>query len=371
MVFPQVNSPRNARKIAIIICAIAITGIFSFSAATSDSATSTPVKQLEELFGVPYRNGEFRLPTKLYRNVSIRDIDSDVVINIVSADELHPATFEKLNIRNSNNLRLSNINFSADISGSYTDFIVSDSKNVIFEKIRASSQMPLISTRSAGLLITSSDGVQVLNSYFENLSYGIRIQYSLAIAINGNSFREIRSDGVQVKGTSDIAIVGNAFTDFRPSPGDHSDAIQFFTAGTAKSAQDIEIRNNLITRGDGDAVQGIFLAGEATLPYRNVAISNNLVIGTLYNGIFVEPGATGIVTKNTVIGLPDQKSWLYSLPSSELQISANVATFFTSPIRNSSVPAGNRQINVPKDNGAAIFSSWSQKNASTTNGTSE
>jgi parallel beta-helix repeat protein len=66
-----------------------------------------------------------------------------------------------------------------------------------------------------------------------------------------------------------------------------------------------------VTRGDGAPVQGIFFRDTFdTMPYENITITKNLVIGGLYNGITLD-GAKGFtVSDNIVSGLADQKSWI-------------------------------------------------------------
>src|SRR3546814_17629153 len=82
-------------------------------------------------------------------------------------------------------------------------------------------------------------------------------------------------------GTNDVVISNNYFTDFHPVGADHPDAIQLWTTNTTESARNISITGNVFERGDGDIIQGIFLRDQSggKLPYQDVTISDNIVLG--------------------------------------------------------------------------------------------
>src|SRR3546814_3504194 len=91
-----------------------------------------------------------------------------------------------------------------------------------------------------------------------------------------------------------------------------SDLIQLCTTNTTESASNISISGNVFERGDGDIIQGIFLRDQSggKLPYQDVTISDNIVLGGMYNGISVG-NANGLVMTDNVVGAyTDQKSWL-------------------------------------------------------------
>src|SRR3546814_7805117 len=70
----------------------------------------------------------------------------------------------------------------------------------------------------------------------------------------------------------------------------------------------------IFERGDGDIIQGILLRDQSggKLPYQDVTISDNIVLGGMYNGISVG-NANGLVMTDNVVGAyTDQKSWLRS-----------------------------------------------------------
>ncbi len=106
----------------------------------------------------------------------------------------------------------------------------------------------------------------------------------------------------------------------------HPDAIQFLTSGETAGVHDIVITDNVIDRGSGSAVQGIFMTDQVgTLPYQNVTISGNMLVGTMYNGIMVNDGINLNISNNTVAGLPDMKSWIRVEGSTDAVLNHNIA----------------------------------------------
>ena len=130
------------------------------------------------------------------------------------------------------------------------------------------------------------------------------------LQISGNSFHDLALDGVHGGGCSYVTISGNAFTDFYAPDGAHPDAIQIWTTNTTTAAHDIVITDNLITRGDGVPMQGIFVTDQVGLAYKNVTISGNMLVGTRYHGITVLDGQDVTITNNTVASYPDMISWI-------------------------------------------------------------
>lgn len=151
-----------------------------------------------------------------------------------------------------------------------------------------------------GLMFRNCRDVQIRSSRFHDLGGAVRLIDSEGVRVASNGFRDLRGDGVQSSGTSKVSITGNRFTDFYPGPGDHPDAIQFFTVNQKAPARDITITGNVIQRGKGGIVQGVFLGNETGLPYINVNIARNVCLGTMWNGIAVGMGERVLVAENLV-----------------------------------------------------------------------
>jgi Ca2+-binding RTX toxin-like protein len=210
-----------------------------------------------------------------------------------------------------------------------------------------------------GLLIRKSSDVSVANSEFHELWNGIAFLDSDHVLIQNNKFHDIRTDGVRGGGTSDIKILNNSFTDFYPVAGDHPDAIQFWTTNTTASARNIEVSGNVYTRGNGGIVQGIFFRDQVgNLPFENVTISNNLVVGGMYNGIAVL-GATNLkISGNTVAAFGDQDSWIRVERTDLAFLSDNNAFKFLFTDASRVTDVGNTTIGRVADGGAALLQEW-------------
>lgn len=214
---------------------------------------------------------------------------------------------------------------------------------------------------SSGILIRRSADVTLTNSEFHQLSYGVSNLDSKNIKIDSNKFHEIQFDGVRGGGTSNITVSNNYFTDFSPVEGDHPDAIQFWTANTTTAASNITITGNVILRGDGAPTQGIFFRDQVgNLPFQNVTIADNLVIGGTINGIKVNGGAGVTIRDNVVAGLADQESTIGVEKSSNVTLTNNAATEFSiDPATNTATTqVASQEIATPNDGGLALINAY-------------
>jgi hypothetical protein len=210
-------------------------------------------------------------------------------VTIQSKDPAKPAVFTDLYITGSSGLNFKNVEFFVDPNKILYSHQVYGSKDIHFDNINVHGTLNGTPHGDKnGLMIRKSSDVSVTNSEFHELHFGISFLDSDHVLIANNKFHDIRTDGVRGGGTSDIKILNNSFTDFYPMAGDHGDAIQFWTTNTTTAARNIEVSGNVYTRGNGGIVQGIFFRDQVgTLPYENVSITNNLVVGAMYNGIAV------------------------------------------------------------------------------------
>ena len=165
-----------------------------------------------------------------------------------------------------------------------------------------------------GLNFVDSRNVTVKASRFEQLGRGLSASGSTDLTLSGNVFRSMRTDGMNFANVQRVTIDRNIFSDFFVGPGDHPDAIQFWTAGTKQASSNIIIRNNQIFQGRGAGTQGIFLTDQVgTLPYQNVRIENNLLyVYDGYNGIMVGNGRNVEIIGNSVLSesRDNQKYWI-------------------------------------------------------------
>jgi hypothetical protein len=137
----------------------------------------------------------------------------------------------------------------------------------------------------AGVLFRDSTDVECSGFDFSDIGTAVRINDARKVRIIGNKFRRVSGDGIQSSGSSEILIHRNDLADFITAEGDHPDAIQFFTHGEPDPQTDITITDNLIVRGVGGVVQGIFLGNENGVPFQRVVITGNSLSGCMWNGI--------------------------------------------------------------------------------------
>lgn len=215
-----------------------------------------------------------------------------------------------------------------------------------------------------GILIRLSKDVAITGSEFRQLDYGVAHVDSQRVTIDGNKFTEIQEDGVRGGGTSNIKVTNNVFSNFDPRDGDHPDAIQFWTAQTKASATDITVSGNLIMRGEGAAIQGIFFRDQTNvLPYKNVVITDNVVVGSMANGIMVN-GADGVTIKdNVVAALPAQTSGISLAKATNILMVDNQASQYSMDGAVTALTRINSTVLSPvTDGGASVVKAFMASN---------
>jgi Ca2+-binding RTX toxin-like protein len=282
-------------------------------------------------------------------------------ITLTSADTKNPAVLTGLKITGGSEITVNGITLAETSAAGMYNFQVKDSNKVILENLKFVG--PPIGNvenlENAALMVRSSADVTIKNSEFSGFRYGVTLLGNQNVQVTGNFFHDIRTDGVRGGGNDFVNISSNLFTDFYPGWGDHPDAIQLWTNNTNKITHDINISNNLIVRGQGEPIQGIFLRDTGnTLPFEKVAITGNMVIGAMYNGISVQGMTNSKVSGNTILGFEDQVSWLRLSGVSSTVVSNNNATKFLLSDKDTLTTNNNAQTLSALDGGAGAVSGW-------------
>jgi len=276
-----------------------------------------------------------------YSGVTFSGVNKIGNVTITSSDPLNPAVFSDLKVSNSSGLTFTNLEFYDSKPSDLFGFTVSGSSNIVLTNLVIHG-LDNVGTglESGPLMIRDSTNVSMTNCEVYDVKFGLNILDNNGLTISNNFFHDLRTDGIRGGGNSNVVISENTFTNFYPADGDHPDAIQFWTTNETTSAYNIVVDDNLIVRGDGAAVQGIFFRDQVgNLPYYNVSITNNTVLGGLYNGICPYGISTGLIASNTVIGYTDQRSWIDVIQSVGLSYANNIATFYLQ-VNGSSVITG-------------------------------
>lgn len=269
-----------------------------------------------------------------YSNLKMIGMDFGSGITITSADASNPAKITSFMVKNSEGISFSNLEFTPVAGANDNCLAIVDSKSVSLDHIKLIGPEGDVGMAMSPLTIRTSSDVTITNSEFTHVRNAIGMTNNSDVTISNNYFHDIRSDGIRGGGNSDLTITNNYFTDFHPigevgSSGDHPDAIQLWTTGTSTSAENIVISENVFYAGTGHAIQGVFLRDQVgDLPYKNVTITDNVVIGGMYNGIAVEHVENGTITGNLVAGLADDTSTIRVQNSSDVAVADNSATTY-------------------------------------------
>lgn len=295
-----------------------------------------------------------------YTPIMIRGLNVSGV-TITSADPSNPAILTDLTIRESSGINVSHVEMSSTKTSGAGAFMVYNSRDIHFDSVEVHGPAGLGSTTTVeGLGIRGSENVSVTNSEFHDVFHALGIGSNTGVTITGNSFHDIRTDGVRGGGNSEMLIANNLFTNFTPAEGDHADAIQLWTTNTTASAYDITIADNLVVRSSGAAIQGIFIRDQTdNLPYENVTVTGNMVLGGNANGIALNGVASGTISGNTVIEGPDRRSWIRVDESLQVSVTNNLSTFYmVDGATADGVLAGNAMALDYTGSGAAQVSTW-------------
>lgn len=264
-----------------------------------------------------------------YSDVSLKSLTfSGSPVTITSADPGNPAVIIDMTLTSVKGVNFENLTFRA---GDGPGLTVAKSANITIDNVDFVGNLDNGRPGGNGLKIDQSKDVVVNDSDFRDLGYALTHMNSERVDITGNTFENIRVDGIRGGGTSWIEISGNTLRNFFRDPGEHPDAIQFWTNGINASAHDIVVKDNLIERGEGNRMQGIFFGDEARgkFPYLNVEISGNTVLGTMYHGISLYAAKGAVVSDNTVVGYDDMRSWIRLDNSKDVILDGNIATQIT------------------------------------------
>lgn len=300
-----------------------------------------------------------KLAAGTYSNVTLKGLTFTSGVTITSADPNKPAVLTDLTITGSKGITVQGLELS-NTKNVDLAFQIQGSSNIVLDNldIHGTNNLPAaMNTRL--MMIRSSSNVQVLNSEFSNGWHGISMLNNKQVRIEDNYFHDLRTDGVRGGGNSDLTIRANMFTNFHPQAADHPDAIQLWTANTSQSSSNIVIDQNVVTRGTGTQIQGIFLRDvTGSLPFNNVTVTHNLIEGARGNGIALNGVKTGIVTNNTVQGFPDHKSGIQMSNSSGVTVTNNQSTLFFGTLKPIVGTKGNVVIPVATDQGVATAAQW-------------
>jgi len=270
-----------------------------------------------------------QLAPGVYAPVVIRGMNFAQDVTVTSVDPANAATLKGLSVTSSSGLTFQNLEFVVDPGSVGSPYKVTASQDIHFKNLYVHGSLDGNPQDDGGaFVIRTSTDVSVEDSEFEQLALAINHLDNNHLLISNNQFHDLMMDGVRGGGSSWVTISGNHFSDFYRLDGVHPDAIQFWTSNTTTTTHDIVVKDNVFERGDGGPVQGIFFGNEAKIPYENITITGNAIIGGMYNGISVAFGNKVVISDNLVLGYTDMASKIRVDDSRNVTISDNTTSHF-------------------------------------------
>lgn len=218
-------------------------------------------------------------------------------------------------IRNSNNVRLSNLHFS-------------DKNNNLHALKRG--QLDKIMASQSGLLIKQSNNILIDRTLFTDLFHAVEFNEMNSFYAIANKAVRVASDMFSGGGINDSLFDSNLMHTrtpifykprFKKVQYVHSDMIQLYTTKQKRSNTNITIRNNVSLVGDTpltnpnltgwqcfftrDEKGDSFLGRLRSLPYGNIKIINNFCASNQHHGVTLSRGIDNVVAGNFVL-LVDQ-----------------------------------------------------------------
>lgn len=272
-----------------------------------------------------------QLAAGTYSQLVLNNFNFSSPVTITSASASSPAVLEGLKVNASSGITFSNVEMTTVGSGDpYYGFRISGSNNIAFNQVNVHGDPTVApSAQISGFYFTGDTGISITNSTMSNMNSAIIANENNGVTFSNNTFSNLSKGGVEAGADQNVSISGNTFTNFQVGVGIHADAIQFYTAGTTTPSSNISITNNLISRGSGDAVQGIFIQDElGTSPYTNVTIANNSVVGAMWDSILVNAQVNGALNVSNNLAT----SWAGADPGSATSASSIPSTSFVARI---------------------------------------
>lgn len=296
--------------------------------------------------------------------VALRDMRFPTPVKLRAADPAKPPVFGGLDLTGVSGLTFEGLRIVAARPSTPAVSVVR-SDHIGFAGLRAEGLLARNPDAvHDGVFIQTSAAVSIVHSELSQFGNGVTHLDCDHLSVRGNLFHDIRVDGVHGGGSSFVTIAGNLFRDFHPlgvvgESGDHADAVQFWTVNTTASAHDIVVSDNLFLRGAGRYAEGVFLNDELkTLPYRRVSITGNLILGGMYNGIFVLHAADVEVRRNVVAGFADRQSYIELLDVEGASVAGNAANELRLSQGVRGAIGENRIVGRLDDGGAALAAAW-------------
>lgn len=260
----------------------------TFNVATSD--------QLWTALHSAHSGDTVLLAPGVYTRFAVTGLHFTGGVTVTSADPSHEAVIDSLALGDNSGLTFDHLEVVA--VGTGFAVTVTGASNLVFSNLTLHGDSAGLS--GAGFMIRNATNITVTQSDFSHMGSGLGHLSSNGLTFTNNTFHDLGTDGIYGGGSANVVVQGNTFTDFHPAVGVHPDAIQFWNGSDGTHGNNITIADNVITRGAGDPIQGIFIEDTDHL-----VISGNALAGTMTNGISVTRSSEVLIQDNFVQGFLD------------------------------------------------------------------
>lgn len=317
---PFYGSPRlglSARLAGLLLCAFALSGPLK-------AETVATVEDLGQALADAVPGTEIILAPGNYGPLLLRGgggtFDAPIVLRSANPDD--PAVFDAMHLRDVQHMVLQDLSFdyvfANEDDADLRPFQVIKCKDIaIRDGLFDGDLGPVIAEgidrlpTAFGLSVRDTQGFELSGSEIRLFLRGAVFAQSDDLTLQDNVVHSIRSDGLNFVAVQRVQIEGNTIRDFLRSPDliDHSDMIQFWTAGSQTPSADIVIRDNVLNSGVGLYTQSIFMRNEvvdrgdagAEMFYRNLLIEENVIINAHLHGISIGETDGLTIRNNTVV----------------------------------------------------------------------
>ncbi|WP_337185283.1 right-handed parallel beta-helix repeat-containing protein [Phenylobacterium sp.] len=320
-----------------------------------------------------------RLKPGVYNGLSFRHVkrwDPARPIVITSADPTRPAIVTDFTVRGARGLVFRDVTLHATNPNTRGyGFVFHGCEAVALERVKVHGSLDGDPSNDPyGVQFRDCHDVSVTGSEFTELNRGLLVGPASKVRVEDNRLHLLRSDGMDFAQVQDVRIVGNEIRDIFRVGTDHPDGIQFWTSATTAPSRNILIARNLIDRGRGLAMQGIFIRDEAGHPYDGLTIEDNLILGTGWNALRIV-GHTGkpttgvtirgneLITFREVDGVPTRELLTYILLQNVngAEVTANRAAQISFDKVEGLTQRGNVITKPVRDKGAAALANWTAR----------
>lgn len=338
------------------------TGSSSSSTTTTSStgAHTTTVSTGDDLYAAlktAHAGDVIKLAAGNYSAISLNGFNfTGGGVTVESADNSHQAVLNGLTVNNSSGLTFDHLNLNVNGSTS-TGANVGNSSNITISAVTVHGTTG--TDEGGGVFVRSSSNVTVTGSDFSAIGSGIGHLDDTGLTFTNNNFHNLATDGIYGGGSNGVLVSGNHFQDFFPEAGAHPDAIQFWGGSTGVSGSNVTITDNVIVRGAGDPIQGIFL--EST---NNVIITGNAMSGTMYNGISVSTTNNVLIADNFLQGYTDMDTRIMTRGGSanvvvQNNTSQTILTYNDGGVANPNyVQGANTTVNAASVGDVSAMNTW-------------